>query len=42
MTNQDFLIMNPKTDDDQANRPVFATTLEEHNIDYRYPFLNED
>jgi hypothetical protein len=29
MTNKDYLTMNPHTEDDQANRPNYATTLEE-------------
>ena len=28
MTNEDYLQMNPKSIDDKANRPNYATTLE--------------
>lgn len=32
MKNEDFLLMNPVNEDDWANRPNYATTLEKFKL----------
>lgn len=42
MDNEDYVKCNPDTENDAVNRPNYATTLQKHDIDYKYPFLYEE
>jgi len=40
MNNDDFLLNNPTNDDEQENRPNYATTLEKYNSLIHFIFFN--